>query len=209
MYSENILRIHALTTHYLYFIEDVSYNLTMNNTNNTSESKIVEAPMSPSRYFPEIYLQDKERLQCVNICGYQLHAFNEHSEEWPYLEHFLISAYELELLNQTIHSHFHADHEKWEKVTPPSIDLGRGAGCHNVDHPIDAVITGIKLNKRIKNRITRTLMRDYDELFLEFARKTINENDFKVLSMDKLIQAITNDPDNHQARINRFLEELS
>lgn len=167
--------------------------------------------MTPKEYIEKYYKEDLARFDAGVLCGATMSKFKDPGERgrWPYLDHFLICQYELNLLSQLIYSHFREDHNKWISSTLPVIDC-RCASYHGgVNHPLSILwVAERELSKPgDKFRIPKSLILNYDKYFMDYIKTICSENDFEKLSPERLVEAIKNDPDCNSERVLHYLNK--
>jgi len=164
--------------------------------------------IKPKEYIEKEYKKDLEKFGNV-MCGMTMSIFykDEKRELWPYLDHFLICQYELNLLNQIIYSNFNIDHKKWLEDTLPFSDCNSCPSNHGgVEHPLSILwVAERELSKRGKKfKISRSLILEYDKYFLNYIKNVCKNNNFSQLNPEILIKALKEDPDCNNDQVKRF-----
>ena len=162
--------------------------------------------MTPEAYFPDQFLADAKRFGDSCLCGMTLSQVKDNVDEWPYLEHFLICEYELNLLHQSIHAHFPEDYHTWTQVGVVPHDCL----CHHGgfdDHPIRILEYAEQQfpEYKLDTKITQELLMAYDQLFLRYIKDLCDHNSFATLTPEKLMTAMKQDQDNTRAVVQRYL----
>lgn len=163
--------------------------------------------MTPAQYFPKQFLQDQSNFKGGVMCGATLMELEKGNEHWPYLEHFLICEYELNLLNQTIYAHFHVDHATWLSNTVSFVDCRCASHYGGITHPIDILSFAEKhlSQYKLNERIAAALMLEYDQLFLNYVKDLCNTINFESLTPENLVAAIQQDSDNKRVKVQAYL----
>ncbi len=166
--------------------------------------------MNPQEYIEKHYKDDLERFDGGIMCGLTMSQFYKEKEieKWPFLVHFLISQYELNLLNQLIYTYFREDHNIWITNSLPFIDC-RCHSCHGgVNHPLSILwVTERRFKEEgISLTISRSLVLEYDKFFWKYVKAKCRENDFIKLTPSGLIEVAKEDADCNNERVKKFLK---
>lgn len=163
--------------------------------------------MNPLTYFPIEFLKDCEKFGNTCLCAMTLSQIDGNISKWPYLEHFLICQYELNLIHQTIYAHFNEDYQLWLKIGIIPNDCRCSHGGFST-HPIRILQYAEQhfLEYNLKQKITKELLLEYDKLMLEYLEVLFTEGEFSTLNIESFKKALVNDVDNHQNIVKSYLE---
>lgn len=164
--------------------------------------------MTPNKYFPDQFLKDQEGFQGGFICDMQLSQFSavhDGDGSWPYLEHFLVCEYELNLLDEAIYTYFREDHAHWKDVSVKELKLDY---CHGpIAHPIDILARCEQEYPQLNlhNKITKDFLLTYDQFFWKYLEDTCANEKFKKLTPERLRDELAKDTDNNQSSVVNYL----
>jgi len=165
--------------------------------------------MNPEEYFTKYYLKDFDQFgdSEKSMCGATLSEMSDELiSSYHNFEHFIICEYELNLLSQTIHSHFIEDHQKWMETTAPYHD----ARCYHAGgHPITVLINTERATRKNREPIVfnRDLILGYDKYFLQYLEGIISKHNFSKLTAKAFLEALIQDPDSKTPAVVRFFEK--
>lgn len=168
--------------------------------------------MNPQDYFLESYLKDFEYFKELNLgnhfCG-RIYSdlFSRDQLSFIDLKNFIICTYELNLINQLIYTHFQSDFDKWRQVAPKILD----EKCVYISHPLDIIKFAQKFSKKNNKKLifTKEEILKWDDFIKDYIGQICRETEFSEMNPEKLFEAIKNDPDCNNEKVQNYFAKLT